>query len=86
MKYVHHEALHYDIGIYFEANGHGTVLFKEHVMDHLRVLQSSSTLSPPQALSVHRLLMCHQLINQLWVMPSVMLSSWRLSCIYMGGD
>lgn len=28
VKYLHHEAKHFDIGIYFEANGHGTVLFR----------------------------------------------------------
>uniref|UniRef100_A0A0K0FAF5 Phosphoacetylglucosamine mutase n=1 Tax=Strongyloides venezuelensis TaxID=75913 RepID=A0A0K0FAF5_STRVS len=27
VKHLHHEAKKYDIGIYFEANGHGTVLF-----------------------------------------------------------
>lgn len=27
VKHLHHEAGHYDIGVYFEANGHGTVLF-----------------------------------------------------------
>lgn len=25
VKHLHHKALDYDIGIYFEANGHGTV-------------------------------------------------------------
>ncbi|CAF4358931.1 unnamed protein product, partial [Rotaria magnacalcarata] len=25
VKYLHDKALDYDIGIYFEANGHGTV-------------------------------------------------------------
>jgi phosphomannomutase len=25
VKYLHHKALDYDIGVYFEANGHGTV-------------------------------------------------------------
>ena len=25
VKYLHHEALKYDVGVYFEANGHGTV-------------------------------------------------------------
>uniref|UniRef100_A0A8D8MG93 Phosphoacetylglucosamine mutase n=1 Tax=Cacopsylla melanoneura TaxID=428564 RepID=A0A8D8MG93_9HEMI len=29
VKYLHHEALKYDVGVYFEANGHGTVLFSE---------------------------------------------------------
>jgi phosphoacetylglucosamine mutase len=26
VKHLHHEALKYDIGVYFEANGHGTVI------------------------------------------------------------
>lgn len=25
VKHLHHKALDYDIGVYFEANGHGTV-------------------------------------------------------------
>jgi phosphoacetylglucosamine mutase len=29
VKHLHHAALQFDIGIYFEANGHGTVLFSE---------------------------------------------------------
>lgn len=29
VKYLHEKAAEYDIGIYFEANGHGTVLFTE---------------------------------------------------------
>jgi phosphoacetylglucosamine mutase len=28
VKYLHHEAENFDIGVYFEANGHGTVIFK----------------------------------------------------------
>lgn len=30
VKYLHHAAKQYDIGIYFESNGHGTVLFKTY--------------------------------------------------------
>jgi phosphoacetylglucosamine mutase len=29
VKHLHHEALVYDIGVYFEANGHGTVIFSD---------------------------------------------------------
>ncbi|EKX43153.1 hypothetical protein GUITHDRAFT_163942 [Guillardia theta CCMP2712] len=29
VKHLHHQALHYDIGVYFEANGHGTVIFSD---------------------------------------------------------
>jgi len=27
---IHQRALDFDIGVYFEANGHGTVLFSDH--------------------------------------------------------
>lgn len=27
VKYLHHRALEFDVGVYFEANGHGTVVF-----------------------------------------------------------
>ncbi|EDW78771.1 uncharacterized protein Dwil_GK12616 [Drosophila willistoni] len=30
VKHLHHKALEYDIGVYFEANGHGTVVFSDH--------------------------------------------------------
>jgi hypothetical protein len=29
VKYLHHKAKGFDVGIYFEANGHGTVVFSE---------------------------------------------------------
>lgn len=28
VKHLHHRALDFDIGVYFEANGHGTVCWK----------------------------------------------------------
>ncbi|XP_055842879.1 phosphoacetylglucosamine mutase [Episyrphus balteatus] len=29
VKHLHHKALDYDIGVYFEANGHGTIVFSD---------------------------------------------------------
>ena len=29
VKHLHHKASGYDVGVYFEANGHGTVLFSD---------------------------------------------------------
>ncbi|CAG2057620.1 unnamed protein product [Timema podura] len=29
VKHLHHKALEFDIGVYFEANGHGTVIFSQ---------------------------------------------------------
>ncbi|XP_025421380.1 phosphoacetylglucosamine mutase isoform X2 [Sipha flava] len=36
VKYLHHKAKDYDVGIYFEANGHGTLLFKDAVRELIR--------------------------------------------------
>lgn len=35
VKYLHKKASEYDIGIYFEANGHGTILFSENFISLL---------------------------------------------------
>lgn len=36
VKWTHHAAKKYDIGIYFEANGHGTVLVKDECISRFR--------------------------------------------------
>ncbi|KAM3188753.1 hypothetical protein ACQJBY_067613 [Aegilops geniculata] len=38
VKYLHKKALEYDIGVYFEANGHGTVLFNDEFVSRLESL------------------------------------------------
>ena len=43
VKFVHHKAMEYDIGLYFEANGHGTVTFKEHVIKRLEEEEANAT-------------------------------------------
>lgn len=40
VKHLHHEALKFDIGIYFEANGHGTVLFSDKFTNQLEKIES----------------------------------------------
>eukprot|EP00043_Microstomoeca_roanoka_P015425 m.154637 g.154637 ORF g.154637 m.154637 type:complete len:537 (+) comp16258_c3_seq2:146-1756(+) len=35
VKHLHHKALDYDVGVYFEANGHGTVLFSQNALDKI---------------------------------------------------
>lgn len=35
VKYLHEKAAAYDVGIYFEANGHGTILFSNHFLSWL---------------------------------------------------
>ncbi len=36
VKHLHHKALEFDIGVYFEANGHGTVIFSEEAESKIR--------------------------------------------------
>lgn len=40
VKHLHHAALSYDIGVYFEANGHGTVIYSQRAKD---LIKASST-------------------------------------------
>ena len=35
VKHLHHRAKQFDIGVYFEANGHGTVLFSDAAIDQI---------------------------------------------------
>jgi len=44
VKYLHEKATEYDIGIYFEANGHGTVLFSDSILSWLEAKKNE--LSP----------------------------------------
>ncbi|KJE94494.1 phosphoglucomutase [Capsaspora owczarzaki ATCC 30864] len=50
VKHLHHEALAYDIGVYFEANGHGTVIFSDHMIQVLDAGLVSANASTRQAL------------------------------------
>ncbi|KAJ3343178.1 Phosphoacetylglucosamine Mutase [Gonapodya sp. JEL0774] len=61
VKYLHHEAEHYDVGVYFEANGHGTVLFSPAFLEAIKQ-KSGKT---PQQLAALEFLGClTDLINQ----------------------
>lgn len=42
VKHLHHEAEKYDIGVYFEANGHGTVIFSKEAEQKIFAHQASS--------------------------------------------
>uniref|UniRef100_A0ACD5T6F2 Uncharacterized protein n=1 Tax=Avena sativa TaxID=4498 RepID=A0ACD5T6F2_AVESA len=67
VKYLHKKALEYDIGIYFEANGHGTVLFSDEFVPRLESLTSkfsSKAAGSTRHEAALRLLATSQLINQ----------------------
>lgn len=61
VKHLHHEAEKYDVGVYFEANGHGTVVFSPTA--EARIFQYSAT-SPDEAEAIAVLQQFTQLINQ----------------------
>jgi len=61
VKHLHHAAQSYDIGVYFEANGHGTVLFSPSSLSKISS-HSPSTPSETQAISNLRALI--DVINQ----------------------
>ena len=61
VKHLHHAAEHYDIGVYFEANGHGTVLFSPTSQEKLMSYEPST---PAQSTALTHLVSLTQLINQ----------------------
>ena len=63
VKHLHHKALEYDIGVYFEANGHGTVLFSRALVDKVRAARKTET-DPAKNKALRMLLALEQLINQ----------------------
>lgn len=60
VKHLHHLAAKFDVGVYFEANGHGTVLFS----DRARVLFKTQAKTPAAQLAIKRLSLLDELINQ----------------------
>ncbi|CAG8466966.1 10826_t:CDS:10 [Acaulospora morrowiae] len=61
VKHLHHEATKYDIGVYFEANGHGTVLFSPEA---LKTISSAKCETAEQEDALKRLRALTDLINQ----------------------
>jgi len=61
VKHLHQEAERYFIGVYFEANGHGTVLFPQSSVDHIKDYNPKN---PTQKMNIEYLLSLGQLANQ----------------------
>lgn len=61
VKHLHHAACQFDIGVYFEANGHGTVVFSQEA---LRVFREKEPQSPAQKDALETLAAVADLINQ----------------------
>ncbi|RDL42306.1 putative phosphoacetylglucosamine mutase [Venustampulla echinocandica] len=61
VKWLHHAATKFDVGVYFEANGHGTVVFSQQA---LKAFQTKVPESPAQANALETLRALTELINQ----------------------
>ena len=65
VKHLHHEAVsRYDIGIYFEANGHGTVIFSREFLETVDSRLQETSGNEQQYKSLLSLKLLSQLINQ----------------------
>ncbi|KAJ2850750.1 hypothetical protein IWW36_001645 [Coemansia brasiliensis] len=61
VKHLHHEAERMNIGVYFEANGHGTILFNPSAVSKL---QNATPQTPAEADAIQRLWNLRDLINE----------------------
>lgn len=64
VKHLHHKALEYDIGVYFEANGHGTVIFSQRAKDLIANTLKSEDSTDDQKSASSKLLLTIDLINE----------------------
>ena len=56
VKYLHHKAQEFDVGVYFEANGHGTVLLSERLIARVDSAVAGGVVQGPRAaLAIRRL-------------------------------
>ncbi|KAI9665589.1 MAG: Phosphoacetylglucosamine Mutase [Trizodia sp. TS-e1964] len=61
VKHLHQAAKSFDVGVYFEANGHGTVIFSDSALNELATHDPQS---PAQKAALETLVALTQLINQ----------------------
>lgn len=64
VKHLHHKAMEFDIGIYFESNGHGTILFSQQAIETFQKACDDDKLSNESREAAQQLLAMSQLINQ----------------------
>jgi phosphomannomutase len=61
VKHLHHKAESFDVGVYFEANGHGTVLFSPATQS---ILASHAPANDTQRTALRHLVNITEVINQ----------------------
>ncbi|PVU89626.1 hypothetical protein BB559_002242 [Furculomyces boomerangus] len=86
VKYLHSEAEKFDIGVYFEANGHGSILFSDKAVD---VLKNKEPQSPAQMDAMVKLAAFRNLVNEAvgdaisdMLLVEVILASKRWSLVH----
>jgi phosphoacetylglucosamine mutase len=63
VKFCHEKAKEFDIGIYFEANGHGTAMIKDQLIDKLQKMETTLH-EERKKKALNQFLAATQLINQ----------------------
>ena len=64
VKHVHHKAQDFDIGVYFEANGHGTVVFSEEALSKIQTAHDEAEAGSEKHKVTRELLCMIDLINE----------------------
>lgn len=64
IKHLHHKALEYDVGIYFEANGHGTIVFSENAKQKLKEALTDLERNELQRSAIEKLLTLIDVVNE----------------------
>ena len=54
VKHLHHIAVGYDMSVYFEANGHGTVLFSDKATSAILAAQAAAAAAADAKRSARR--------------------------------
>ncbi|XP_055530328.1 phosphoacetylglucosamine mutase [Wyeomyia smithii] len=64
VKHLHHKALDYDIGVYFEANGHGTIIYSSSAKSKITAASRDESLTTDQREAASLLLQTIDLTNE----------------------
>jgi phosphoacetylglucosamine mutase len=67
VKHLHKEAHKYDIGIYFEANGHGTVLFNKKAQENSHFFHLSQLLSQVVGDAIGNMLVIQSILSNICI-------------------
>lgn len=78
VKYLHHVATHYDIGIYFEANGHGTVLLSENFNKEISLLDEKYRFCTSEVITTDRNLLAYKRLKVMNNLSCIIIADSKL--------